>query len=245
MIMICGAVKDFQTSSLDTDKNLHYYSVKTYFKDEPRTKNRYFKTAKSSLKQQKIFDLCLSILEGITKHHSKLIKLMDVGCGTGNFTLELEKKFPQFKQIVGVDFLKEIVDAAQEKVKQNQKISFIQADLLNIPFDDKTFDVTICIDVLHHIHSEDFKCAIEELMRVTDKFLIVEIRNKKNIFNFWHHHVVQPFFYRDLPIHATSMDEVSHIAKECHFQLYLARRIASSRFSCRRLVLVYERIDEA
>ncbi len=53
------------------------------------------------------------------------------------------------------------------------------------------------------------------------------------------------FFYKDLPIHVTSTDDVNDIAKECHFQLYLARRIASSRFSCRRLVLVYERIDEA
>jgi SAM-dependent methyltransferase len=243
--MICGPVKDLQTSSMDADKNLHYDSVKTYFKDEARTKNRYFKTAKNSLKQRKIFDLCLSLLEDITKHHSKLIKLMDVGCGAGNFTLEFGKKFPQFKQIVGVDFLKEIVDAAQEKVKQNKKISFIQAELLNIPFNDKTFDVTICIDVLHHIHSDDFKCAIEELMRVTDKFLILEIRNKKNIFNFWYHHVVQPFFYRNLPIHVTSMDEINHVAGECHFQLYLSRRIASSRFSCRRLVLVYKRINEA
>jgi ubiquinone/menaquinone biosynthesis C-methylase UbiE len=236
--MTCSSVKDFQTSSSDTDKNLHYCSVKKYFKEEIFTKNK-----KIIFKKRKIFNLCISILEDFLKQNSKLVNLLDVGSGTGDFTLNLGKKFPQFKQIVGVDFLKEIVDKAQDKVTLNKKILFIQADLLNIPFYNKTFDITICIDVLHHIHRDDLKCALGELMRVTNNFLILEIRNKKNIFDFWYNNVVKPFFYRNLPIHTTSLDEVNHIAGELNFHLDLARRIDSSRFNCRRLILVYERID--
>ena len=239
--MICSDVNDFRTPSPDNDKNLHYDSIKKYFREDACTKNGYYETTKNNLKQRKIFDLTLSILEDILKNHPDLTNALDAGCGTGSFTVELSQKFPQFKQIFGMDFLKEIVTIAFEKVEHNKKISFLQADILNIPFDDRSFDVTICLDVLHHIHRDDFKNAIKELARITDKYLILEIRNKINIFDFWYNHVVLPLFYRNLSIYTTSIDEVNNFIKEYYFQLKLAKRIASSRFSCRRLLLVYER----
>ena len=117
----------------------------------------------------------------------------------------------------------------------------MQGNILNIPFDDRYFDVTICIDVLHHIHSDDFKTAIGELTRITDKYLVIEIRNKKNIFHLWYNHILQPLFFKELPIFTTSIDEVNNLIDEYNFELDVARRIASSRWSCRRLVLVYKR----
>jgi len=243
--MIFGTVRTIRTPLQNNDKNLHYESIKNYFRKDVCTKNRDCEISKGSSKQRKIFDLTLSILEGIIKNNPELTKAMDAGCGTGKFTLELSQKLLQLNQIVGIDFLKETINNAIEEVKQNKKISFLQADLLHIPFDDRTFDVTFCLDVLHHVHGGDFEYAIKELARITDKYLIVEIRNKKNIFNFWYRHVIQPLFYRKLPIYTTSMDEVNNFTEACNFHLYLANRIVSSRYSCRRLVLVYQRIDEA
>lgn len=234
-------MKYFHTSLKDNDKNLHYDSIKKYFREDACTKNRYYENTKSSPKQRKIFDLTLSILEDVIRNNPELTKALDAGCGAGNFTLELSQRFPQLKRIVGIDFLKETITNTIKKIKHNKKISFIQSDLLNIPFEDKTFDVTICLDVLHHIYRDDFQNAIKELARVTGQYLIIEIRNKKNIFNFWYNHVIQPLFYRNLPVHTTSIDEVNNLIKYHHFQLKLARRIANFRFSCRRLVLVYER----
>ncbi len=239
--MICTIVKIFQTSSRDKNRNLHYDSVKKYFREDECTTTGYRQTTRNIPKQQKIFDLTMSILEGFIGNHSELTKALDAGCGAGSFTLELSQRFPQLKQIVGTDFLRETITDPIKKIKHNKKISFIQSDLLNIPFDDKTFDVTICLDVLHHIYRDDFQNAIKELARVTDQYLLIEIRNKKNIFNLWYRHVIQPLFYRNLPVHTTSIDEVNNLIKDHQFQLKLAKRIASSRFSCRRLVLVYER----
>ena len=237
-------MKYLHISIKNNDKNLYYDSIKKYFREDACAKNRYYENTKISPKQREIFDLTLSILEDVTKNNPKLTKALDAGCGVGSFTFELSQRFPQLKQIVGVDFLKEIVSVAFEKTKNDKKISFIQADLLNMPFDDRNFDLTICIDVLHHIYSDDFKIVIKELTRVTEKYLLLEIRNKKNIFNFWYNHVVLPLFYRNLPVHTTSIDEVNNFIKEHNFKLHLARRIASSRYSCRRLVLVYKRADE-
>jgi len=227
----------------DINKKVHYDAVKNYFKKDVATKSGYYQPTKNHPKQQKIFDLCQSILEDIVDDNPDLIRAIDAGCGIGDFTIEMAENFPQFDHIIGIDFLKEVITIASKKIKDDKKLSFLQSDLLNIPFFNKIFDVTICLDVFHHIHNDDFQSVIGELARITNKYLIVEIRNKKNIFYFWYAYVVHPLFYRNLPVSTTSIDEVNNLIGKFHFQLFLASRIASTRYSCRRLILVYKRVD--
>lgn len=40
------------------------------------------------------------------------------------------------------------------------------APVLDLPFDDKSFDVVVCFQVLEHIHYEDFIKALYEIQRV-------------------------------------------------------------------------------
>lgn len=234
-------MQDFNDSTSKRDRKFHYEQIKNYFREDVFNKNEYYETSKNNIRQRMTFDLCISLLEDIMQNNVDITKAFDAGCGTGDFTLELANKFLQFRQIVGIDFLQEIVGIAQEKTQQFEKVTFMQGNILNIPFDDRYFDVTICIDVLHHIHSDDFKTAIGELTRITDKYLVIEIRNKKNIFHLWYNHILQPLFFKELPIFTTSIDEVNNLIDEYNFELDVARRIASSRWSCRRLVLVYKR----
>lgn len=229
-------------SSRIDEKHLHYESIKTYFREDLTIKNGYFDSGKKSKSQQKTFDICIQILEDLVAQNNGMNSLLDAGCGTGDITCEFHHKFPQFTEIVGIDFLPEVISTAQDK-KPDKYVWFLQADILDTPFDDRRFDVTICLDVLHHIHRDDFKTAIRELTRITDKYLIIDIRNKKNLFDGWYTHIVHPLLYNNLPIYTTSMDSVTTLAREQQFELYLVQRIESSRFFVRRLILVYERND--
>ena len=232
---LCIPVRNFSYSTVEDDRKLHYESIKKYFRENSQTEN--------NLQQRKIFGLCMSLLEDIVQKNPEINKVIDVGFGTGDFTLEFAKHFPQFKQVIGIDFLKEIVDIAQEKTENYKQVTFMQGDAMNMPFNDRNFDITICMDVLHHTYSKDFTKAIGELARVTNRYIILEIRNKKNIFHFWYTHILQPIFYNALAIYNTAINEVNNIIKNYDFKLEVARRIASSRWNCRRLVLMYKRIN--
>jgi len=82
----------------------------------------------------------------------------DIGCGNGKNMLYRSDCINY-----GCDFSEKLVE-----ICKNKKLNVIEGDILNIPFEDNSFDYTICIAVIHHLSSEDKrKRAIEELKRVT------------------------------------------------------------------------------
>lgn len=241
-------MQDFKCSKSSKGKKLHYKLTKQYFRKSAANKMGYYdaktgRELKHDIKQRKIWEICNSILDEILQNNPEITKVTDVGCGIGDFTIDLAKRYPQFEKIVGIDFLKEPIDIARENAKQFDKVSFMKEDLLDLPFNDRFFDVTICINVLHHVYIEDLEKAVQELARVTDKYLILEIRNKKNIFNFWYKYILLPIFYRDLPIITCSISEVNDLIKNHSFKLQISRGIFPGSWVCRRLLLLYKRVD--
>lgn len=86
-------------------------------------------------------------------------KILDVGCGDGSRVKELkEKKFDAF----GTEINPHWID--------NETI--IKGDIYALPFEDDSFDVVFCIDVLEHLKNPIL--AIKELFRVSRKALIIE-----------------------------------------------------------------------
>ncbi len=47
--------------------------------------------------------------------------------------------------------------------------------VLNMPFDDSSFNVVACYEVLEHLPYDSFKPALSELLRVTDSFVILSL----------------------------------------------------------------------
>ncbi len=72
----------------------------------------------------------------------KLLKLLDVGCGTGRHSIELTKRG---YAVTGIDLSDSLLDKAREKAeKQNLKIDFQKQDARNLPFENE-FDVAIML----------------------------------------------------------------------------------------------------
>jgi malonyl-CoA O-methyltransferase len=79
----------------------------------------------------------------LSQDASGIKTILDIGCGTGNFTSMLADKFPAAK-IIGLDFSQEMIAKASQKLK-NKNIQFICAEGENFLEEtaDKSFDLVV------------------------------------------------------------------------------------------------------
>lgn len=230
----------------NSDKKLHYELIKKYFIKSAANKKGYYKSKDineiiQDIKKRSDWSNYTSALNEILKKDQQISSAVDVGCGMGNFILELVY-CKQFKKIIGIDFLKETFDIARENKQHFCNADFIQGNILNLPFKNRSFDLTVCLNVLHHVHMEDFTIAIDELTRITDKYLIIEIRNKNNFLEFFYQKILLPKLYRDLPQFTNSFAEVNNLMKQHGFKFIIVKGRIPFTWACRRLVLVYKRL---
>jgi len=67
-------------------------------------------------------------------------EVLDCACGTGDLTLAFARTGA--KRVVGTDFTQEMLDIAGTKLAdQSGRVTFQQADAMNLPFDDESFDI--------------------------------------------------------------------------------------------------------
>jgi len=72
-------------------------------------------------------------------------RVLDLCCGTGDLTLAFRKEAPQGAEIVGSDFVAEMLDRARTKAAATAaRVTFVEADALALPFDDGHFDLVSC-----------------------------------------------------------------------------------------------------
>lgn len=238
-------MQDFNHSKDKKNKKLHYELTREYFRKDAAEKSGYYSAKdaeeiKYNMQQREMWEIYISNLDEILQNNSEITSVIDVGCGMGQFTLELANRHVQFDKIVGIDFLKETINIPRENPNIFRNVDFIRGDLLDMPFKNKSFDITFCLNTLHHIHKLDFKKAIEELARITKKYLVLEIRNKKNVFDFLYNYVILPNFYRELTIYSCSVSEISSLTKKYNFQLEFMGGESTISWACRRLVLAYK-----
>lgn len=94
--------------------------------------------------------------------------VLDAGCGGGGVVDYLCRKG---FDATGADKFGMFLGVAAEKGFRGR---FVQADLTDrLPFPDKSFDTTVCLDVLEHV--TDDRAAVRELARVTRRRLLVTV----------------------------------------------------------------------
>ncbi len=124
------------------------------------------------------YDLILALMtfgreKTLRKMTIKLAELMpgdqvlEVGCGTGTFSLAAKAQVGSPGEVIGIDIAPEMVTAASRKATRKcVDVSFQVGSIENIPFPDNRFNVVICSFSIHHMPDDVRRKGFTEIYRV-------------------------------------------------------------------------------
>jgi SAM-dependent methyltransferase len=101
---------------------------------------------------------------------------LDAGCGDGRYLRALDAELPE--RIAGVDISERILETARAGIPRAE---LRQANLEALPFDDASFDLVLCTQVIEHVL--DAAAGVAELVRVlrVGGRLVISTDNERNI----------------------------------------------------------------
>jgi demethylmenaquinone methyltransferase/2-methoxy-6-polyprenyl-1,4-benzoquinol methylase len=92
---------------------------------------------------------------------------LDLCCGSGDLALSLARRAGTTGKVYGVDFSPNLLANAKERSQTHYPqfgISWIEADVLHLPFEDNQFDAATMGYGLRNVR--DIRCSLQELHRV-------------------------------------------------------------------------------
>jgi ubiquinone/menaquinone biosynthesis C-methylase UbiE len=111
-------------------------------------------------------EIVIGYISSLKKDRQKL-QILDAGCGTGNYSLELKKHFPH---VWCADFSMGMLSKCQKKLSHHkQQANLLRCDITKLPFRNASLDVIICNQSLHHLDEpgSQFENLSEFLRHVT------------------------------------------------------------------------------
>lgn len=104
---------------------------------------------------------------------------LDCATGTGDIAFKLKESCEG--QVVGIDFSQGMINFALERARTNPlPVDFKVADIQNLPFGDKAFDITTISFGIRNVENLDL--GLKELGRVSNGVYILEFGQPKNSF---------------------------------------------------------------
>jgi len=99
------------------------------------------------------------IVNKINPDKAQPLRILNVGAATGASSQMLE----QFGEVTSLEYDKDCCAFLAEKVG----IQALNASVLELPFEDNSFDLVCCFDVIEHVEDDD--TAVQEMQRVMSK----------------------------------------------------------------------------
>lgn len=122
---------------------------------------------------------------------------LDMGCGSGRFSVALKKL--GCSSVVGVDYGDRGLEVANELLEQTgeKHIEFRKCNVLDLPFDNESFEVVFCHGALHH--TENLEKGISEMLRVAQKGAFIWFYTYGSGGIFWHSRKRMPEIMKQIP----------------------------------------------
>lgn len=92
-------------------------------------------------------------------------RVLDLCCGTGDLALAFRTEAPHGAEIIGSDFVSEMLTRARAKAAAaGAKVTFVEADALSLPFADASFDLVSCSFGFRNL--ANYERGLAEIFRV-------------------------------------------------------------------------------
>lgn len=100
----------------------------------------------------------------------KGLRVLDVGTGTGRGAIALAARGAH---VTGVDASAEMLAVARRRATESGvEVDFVQGDAHSLAYDDRSFDVVLCLRVL--MHTPDWRQSLGELCRVARQAVVFD-----------------------------------------------------------------------
>jgi ubiquinone/menaquinone biosynthesis C-methylase UbiE len=97
--------------------------------------------------------------------------ILDAGCGVGHYYASLRKTARESFRYTGVDATPYYIERAREAFAGDKASEFVRGDIRDLPFNDRSFDLVMCNNVLLHLPS--ISQALIELCRVAKRHVLI------------------------------------------------------------------------
>lgn len=95
--------------------------------------------------------------------------ILDAGCGEG-FTLARFRHAGITARLEGIELNPESLALGRS---MHADISFVEGSLYDLPYEDQSFDLVVCSEVLEHL--DDPEKALREIARVTKRYAVISV----------------------------------------------------------------------
>jgi SAM-dependent methyltransferase len=91
-------------------------------------------------------------------------RILEVGCGTGSLWENYPELIDTFSELVLTDISKGMIDIVKESYAGRKNIQIQAMDVLDMPFEDNSFDIIVANSMLYHVNDVD--SALENIHRI-------------------------------------------------------------------------------
>lgn len=115
------------------------------------------------------------------------LKVLDVACGTADFTIEIAQKVGKGSEVIGVDISEGMMAVGREKIKKaGVSAELLVADCEDLPYSDNTFDrISVGFGVRNFEHLELGLSQMYRVLTHGGKLVILELSVPSNVFVRW------------------------------------------------------------
>lgn len=159
-------------------------------------------------KVSRIYDTSRVAHTEVTKKLARLLHvgrdslILDMGCGTGNYTAALQQVV---KSVIGIDLSMGMIGQTRAKFPS---LPLVYGDITSLPFSSATFDGAYAVQVLHHVKKKDM--FLNEAHRVLKKgaYLALDSCSHRQMLTFWLYH----YFPQGIEVDLARIPDVEDIA---------------------------------
>ena len=95
------------------------------------------------------------------------MKVLELGCGNGDLWRGRKGEIEDLDKLVLSDFSEGMLAAARENVGEHHNVCYKVINIMDIPYEDESFDVVIANMMLYHV--PDINKGLSEVRRVLKK----------------------------------------------------------------------------